>query len=167
MDIVAVVYTSNTGHTKEYASILSEKLSVPCYELGEAKSKLTKEANIIYLGWLMAGTIKGFKKAKSLFNINAVCAVGMSDSDEQLEDVKKSNHTGDIKTFLLAGGLEKSKLTGVYKFMMNVARKGLRDGLSAKKDRTEEEEKMLKLMLNDTNLVSEERLLEVMEFIYG
>ena len=58
----AIVYTSNTGTTKEYAELLGSKLSLPVYSLNEAKTNLKADSEIIYLGWIMASSIKGYKK---------------------------------------------------------------------------------------------------------
>ena len=35
--IKAIVYKSNTGHTEQYAHLLSGKLNIPCYSLREAR----------------------------------------------------------------------------------------------------------------------------------
>ncbi len=39
------------------------------YELKTAKKELPKNASVIFLGWLMAGTVKGYKKAKRRFDV--------------------------------------------------------------------------------------------------
>ena len=59
----AIVYTSSTGHTTEYAKILGEKTGLPVYALNEALKQLSNGIEIIYLGWLFANGIKGYKKA--------------------------------------------------------------------------------------------------------
>lgn len=61
--IKAIVYMSETGHTKKYAELLGERISLPVYELNTAAKELPRGTEIIYLGWLMAGSIKGYKKA--------------------------------------------------------------------------------------------------------
>jgi len=117
----AIVYTSNTGFTAHYAMLLGESTSLPVYSLPEAKEKLDKGAAIIYLGWLMAGQIKGFRQAARLYNVTAVCAVGMGKSyDEKIEHELRHRY-GLAKTpvFVLQGGFDKEKISGVYKFMMN------------------------------------------------
>ena len=35
----SIVYKTNTGHTFEYAKMLSEKLEIPYYSIKEAKTK--------------------------------------------------------------------------------------------------------------------------------
>ena len=77
----AIVYTSNTGHTAKYAKMLGEKTSLPVYALGEAKKQLSSGTEIIYLGWLFANGIKGYKKAAKKYKISAICAVGLCVAD--------------------------------------------------------------------------------------
>ena len=55
--IQAIVYTSNTGYTAEYARMLGEKTGLPVLTLNEAKKSLPVRAPILYLGWLMAGSL--------------------------------------------------------------------------------------------------------------
>ena len=72
MNARAIVYTSNTGYTARYAAILSEKLGLPAHTLAEAKKTLTAGTPIIYMGWLMAGSVKVCAGAGD----NAAAAVG-------------------------------------------------------------------------------------------
>ena len=50
-----VVYTSNTGYTRQYAMLLSKKTGLPACSLDEAMKHLAPGSSVIYLGWLMAG----------------------------------------------------------------------------------------------------------------
>ena len=59
----AIVYTSQTGFTRQYAQLLSEKTGVPAYELKEAAGKLPRDSEVFYMGWLMAGSVKGLERA--------------------------------------------------------------------------------------------------------
>ena len=61
--VKAVVYTSKTGHTAEYAKIIGEKTGLSVYALGEASRHISKGTEIIYLGWLFANSVRGYKKA--------------------------------------------------------------------------------------------------------
>lgn len=58
----AIVYTSNTGSTKRYAELLSQMIGLPAFALGDAKDKLSANAGIIYLGWIMASGVKGYSR---------------------------------------------------------------------------------------------------------
>lgn len=35
---MTIVYESNTGHTKQYAKMLSEKLNIPYFTISEARA---------------------------------------------------------------------------------------------------------------------------------
>lgn len=67
----AIIYTSNSGSTAKYAEMLSHELHLPTYNLKGAKQKVPAGAEVIYLGWIMAGKIKGYSKASEKYNIKA------------------------------------------------------------------------------------------------
>ena len=73
----AIIYTSNIGSTAEYAQLLGKELNLPVHSLQKAKNKVPAGSEIIYLGWIMAGGIKGYKKAAKLYKVCVVCGVGM------------------------------------------------------------------------------------------
>lgn len=161
--IQAILYTSNAGHTKAYAELLGQEISIPVYELSEAMHTLAKGTEIIYLGWLMAGVIKGYKKACRHFDIKALCGVGMAANGSQLTDIHKANAVpAGLPLFTLQGGFELDKLHGVYKLMMSTMQKTAGKGLADKKDRTPEEDEMLSLLQNGGNLVVKENLCDVL-----
>ena len=55
----AIVYTTNTGSAERYARLLAEQTGLPVCSLTEAKKTVSNGAEIIYLGWIMAGSVKG------------------------------------------------------------------------------------------------------------
>lgn len=61
----AIIYTSNTGSTAEYAQLLGNELNLPVHNLQQAKNKVPAASEIIYLGWIMAGGIKGYKRQQN------------------------------------------------------------------------------------------------------
>ena len=129
-----IVYTSNTGHTAEYSKMLGAKIGLPVYALNEAAKKLQKGTEIIYLGWLFANNIKGYKKATKRYKISAICAVGLCDTGTAVAEVRKANSISEeTPLFTMQGGMDKTKLRGINKFMINMLTKGL----SSKKERTE------------------------------
>lgn len=149
----AVVYTSKNGHTEKYAIILGEKTGLRVYSLKEAATKLDSGTQIIYLGWLLANSIKGYKKAAGLFNISAVCAVGLCDTGTAIEEVRKVNSLPESKPlFTMQGGIDISNLNGIHKLMIKMLIKGL----SSQKERSEQDERMLELITSDKNYVTEE-----------
>lgn len=161
----AIVYTSNSGFTKEYAQMMSQKTGLPVFSLTEAKSTLKSGAEILYFGWLMAGSVKGYSEARQKYKIRAVCAVGMAKSGSQMDDVKKHNHLSEgLPLFTLQGGFDLNRLHGMYKFMMNTMVKVVGKKLSGKKDKTPDEEDMLSLMLHGGDRVSMENLTPVLNW---
>ena len=157
-----IVFTSETGHAKKYAELLGERTGLPVYDLNTAIKEVPKEAEIIYLGWLMAGTVKGYQKARKHFTVKAVCGVGMSGGNSQIADIRKANRIPDgSPVFYLQGGFEMEKLHGIYKLMMQTMKKTVGKGLEGKADRTEEEDDMLNLLLHGGNKVSADNLSEI------
>ena len=156
-----IVYTSNTGHTAEYARMLGEKTGLPVRELSEAVKKIDKGTSVIYLGWLFANSVKGYKKAAMLFDISAVCAVGLCDTGTAIDEVRIANAMSDtLPLFTMQGGMDKTKLRGINKFMINMLTKGM----ESKQKRSEDDERILYLLKNDNNYVSEENIAAFMEW---
>ena len=164
--IKAIVYMSETGHTKKYAELLRERISLPVYELNFAAKELPRGTEIIYLGWLMAGTVKGYKKAVKNFTVRALGAVGMFSEGSQLNDIKKTNHISDeLPLFYLRGGFESDKLHGVYKLVMQTMKKAVGKDLAEKQSRTTVEEDTLALLLHGDNRVSAEQLSDILAWV--
>ena len=87
----AIVYTSNTGYTRQYAKLLGDKTGLPVYSLDEAGAKLPPTTSILYLGWLMAGKVQGYAKAAKRYQIEALCGVGMGATGSQIQELRKAN----------------------------------------------------------------------------
>ena len=161
----AIIYTSNTGSTAEYAKLLGKELKLPVFSLQQSKNKVPADADIIYLGWLMAGKIKGYKEAAKRYEIRAVCGVGMGQTGTQIEEVRAKNAIPQkVPVFTLQGNFDVKKLHGVYRFMMNVMVKTAGKRLAEKTDRTPEEDDMLDMIVNGGNRVSVQNLKSVMEW---
>ena len=117
----AIVYTSKCGHTAEYAGILGKLTGLPVYSLKDAEKQLENGVSVIYLGWLMASRVQGLKKAAKKFKISAVCAVGLCDTGALLSEVQKANALPEgFPLFTMQGGMDKTKLHGPYKLMINI-----------------------------------------------
>ena len=157
MKPTAIVYTSNTGYTAAYAALLGEKTGLPTYALEDWKEGTEKP--VIYLGWLMAGSVVKFKKAIKSCRIVALCGVGLGDTGSQLAAVRKTNSIPEeVPLFTLQGGMNHEKLRGVYKSMIRVLTKVM----TAKKNRTKDEDRMLDLLIKGGNYVCEENLSSVL-----
>ena len=168
MKPTAIVYTSNTGFTEQYANLLSDKTGLPVYALDNAAGSLAPESTVLYLGWLMAGKVQGYQKAAKRYRIQAVCGVGLGATGSQIAEVRRTNNIpDDIPVFTMQGGFDKTRLRGVYKVMMSVMEKTAGKALANKVDRTPEEDAMLDLLLHGGNYVSEDNLTAVLDWYAG
>lgn len=164
----AVVYTSNTGFTKQYALLLGQQLGLPVFSLPEAQAKLPASSEILYLGWQMAGKIKGYSKAAKSFRPAAVCGVGMGPNGSQLEELRKANRIApETPLFSLQGGYDPKNLHGIYRLMMNTAEKTIGRSLLKNEHPTPEETDMLDLLNHGGNRVCLENLKPVLEWYGG
>lgn len=162
--IKGIVYTSNTGTTEEYAKLLGEKINLPVYNLKSCEA-LSKNSDIIYLGWLRASEIVGYKKAKVKYNIKALCGVCMGETGSQIEDVRKRNFLQeDMPLFTMQGGFDINKLHGIYRIIMKLMKRTIGKTLSRKVHRNEEEEKMLNMMLHGGHYVSEDNMKGILDW---
>ena len=163
----AIIYTTNTGSTEHYAKLLAQKTGLPVYSLAEAKKRVFAGAEVIYLGWIMAGSVKGYANAVKLYRIRAVCAVGIGQTGTQTESVrKKSAVPAAIPLFTLQGNFNVKKLHGVYRLMMEIMVKAAGKSLAAKKDRTPAEDDMLDMMRCGGERVKAENLNAVLNWYH-
>ena len=161
----AIIYTTNTGSAERYALLLAEQTGLPVYSLTEAKKTVSTGAEVIYLGWIMAGSVKGYAGAAKRYQVRAVCGVGMGQTGTQTDSVrKKSAVPADIPLFTLQGNFDVKKLRGVYRPMMEIMVKTAGKGLAEKSDRTPEEDDMLDMMLHGGERVKEENLSAVLDW---
>lgn len=164
----AIVYTSKTGHTEKYAKLLAEKTGLPVYELKAAKTSLSPSDDVVYLGWLFAGGVKGLKKAKAAFNVKACCAVGMAPAEAQnMESLKSQNDWSGEGFFALQGGYAPDKLRGLNKIILNAVNSSNIKKLEAFPDKTPEQEEMLNGFKNGYDAVSAEALEPVVTWLEG
>ena len=161
----AIIYTTNTGSTERYAKLLAQKTGLPVYSLAEAKKRVFAGAEVIYLGWIMAGSVKGYAEAAKRYRVRAVCGVGMGQTGTQADSVrKKSAVPADIPLFTLQGNFDVKKLHGIYRPMMEIMVKTVGKALAEKKDRTPEEDDMLDMMLHGGERVKAENLSAVLDW---
>ena len=161
----AIIYTTNTGSTERYARLLAQETGLPAYSLAEAKKQVFAGAEVIYLGWIMAGSVKGYAEAAKRYRVRAVCAVGMGQTGTQTDSVrKKSAVPADIQLFTLQGNFDVKKLRGIYRPMMEIMVKTAGKGLAEKSDRTPEEDDMLDIMRCGGERVKPENLSAVLDW---
>ena len=163
----AIIYTTNTGSTERYARLLSQETGLPAYCLAEAKKKVPSGAAVIYLGWIMASSVKGYADAARRYRVRAVCAVGLGQTGTQADVVrKKTSVPTNIPLFTLQGNFDVKKLHGLYRPMMELMVKTAGKELSEKKDRTPEEDAMLDMMLHGGERVKAENLSAVLNWYH-
>lgn len=166
MEIKAIVYTSNTGYTAEYARLLGQRTGVSVLSMDEAKTALPKGTAVIYFGWLMAGQIKGYRRAARRYAVAAVCGVGLGATGGQDASARKANRVPtDVPVFTLQGGFDFSRLTGIYRTMMKTFICVVGGQLEAKIDRTSEEDRVLEMLRHGGSYVSEENLAAVLAWL--
>ena len=151
----AIVYVSNTGRTARYARMIGEKTDLPVYELTEAKKILPKKTPIIYCGWLMASTVKDYKKAARRYRVAALCGVGLCPTGELMAEVRKATGLpAETPLFTLQGGMDRAALTGIYGSMIDFLIKSM----EKKKNPSEKDAAMLEMLKAGGDFVSEENL---------
>lgn len=126
MKASAIVYTSATGFTARYAALLGEKTGLRVYPLDRAVKELDRDAGVLYLGWLCAGSIKGLSQAARRFEVKAVCAVGMAPPDPAyVAKLQRPEKLWQAPLFYLRGGYRPEGLRGIYRPMMAVMAKAV------------------------------------------
>ena len=158
-----IVYTSRTGFTARYAALLSEKTSLPALPLEEALTRLPQGTPIIYMGWLMAGSVKDCRKANKHFAIQAVIGVGLGDTGAQDEGARKAcKLPAEVPVFTVQGGMDHQKLQGGYKVGITLLTKVM----AAKKNRTPDEDRMVALLQQGGDFVHEKHLSYVLDWFH-
>lgn len=161
----AIIYTTNTGSAEQYAKMLAEQTGLPVFSMEEAKSEVEAGSEIIYLGWIMAAQVKGYKTAAKKYKIRAVCAVGMEKTGTRTEEIRKKTFVpAEVPLFTLQGNFNVKKLHGFYRLMMSMMVKMVTKQLVAKTDRTQRENEMLEIMLQGGENVRKENLAEVLDW---
>ena len=161
MKPTAIVYTSNTGHTRQYALLLGEQIGLPVYSLDEADSKLPGGSPVIYLGWIHASHVKGYSGVAKRFAVCAVCGVGLCDTGTLTSEVRKATSIPEnIPLFTLQGGIDRGRLKGVDKLMISMLTKGL----AAQKQHSAQDDRMLELLRKDESYVSLENLAGILQW---
>lgn len=162
MAIKAIIYVSSTGHTREYAKMLGKKLSLPAYSFDRERGMVPTGSEIIFMGWIMAGKVMGLTKVSMNYTVRCLIGVGMGETGSQIDDIKSLNEfPSDCGIFSLQGGFELDKMRGLYKLIMSIMRKSKVKSLTAKENRTREEDALLRMFRDGGNYVSEKNLKDV------
>ncbi|WP_297198471.1 hypothetical protein [uncultured Flavonifractor sp.] len=157
MKASAIVYTSNTGFTAQYATLLAHQTGLPLFRL-EDSSALAPGTEVLFLGWLCAGKIQGLKKAMGRFFIRCVCAVGMAPSQGYAQ--KLAHDLGlSLPLYYLRGGYAPARIRGRYRLMMAMMK-----AILSKKTDTQSREALKAIELG-ADWVSAQQLEPVMDWL--
>ena len=163
---MTIVYTSKTGHTKQYAEMLAKAASIKAYSLQEAQSALPEKEPVLYMGWLMAGHISGIDKAVRRWDVRCAVGVGMSpDAKENLGTMAKANFVPNAPLFYLQGGWAPKKVGWFQRRAVGMVTRGKRKRLLAKKDRTAQEEAYLSMLVRGGSFVEFKNLKPLQEWL--
>lgn len=161
-----IIYNSQTGFTKRYAEWIAEATGADCLELSAAKRKSldTYEA-IVFGGWACAGTISKFKWFKDNIDkwadkkLIVFCVGGSPIDNPEIEQFFKQNFkefgSKKVDAFYCPGGFNYEKMSVPSKLMMKMFVKMLK----AKKDKTEAEREMVK-MISASYDISDKKYIE-------
>lgn len=138
--ISAIVYNSLTGSCEKYAHLLSAALHVPAFPLG--REKVRSGGEVIYIGWLFAGKLTGYRKAAQKLSIAAVVQVGMGAVSEGSADFCREKNAVPAETaiFCRQGAFNLNKLPLPLKLIMKVKNKSIVSRLDAKGQLNEQEQ---------------------------
>ncbi len=136
---MTIVYTSQTGHTKQYAELLAQATGLPVLPFKQAKAQLPAKAPVLFLGWLMAEHVNGLAKAVTRWDVRCVAAVGMSPATpEALALVEKNNAIPGIPLFYLPGGWAPKNVNPIQRWAVNMVTRSKRKLLQTEAERSPE-----------------------------
>lgn len=149
----AVIYSSQTGFTKRYAQWIAEATDADCFELSEAKKKnLSPYGAVVFGGWACAGSIRKLSWFKNHIDqwtdkkLIAFCVGGSPSDNPEIEPALKKNFSESefnrVNVFYCPGGFCYEKMSAPSRLMMKMFLRLLK----AKKDKTESEEAMIKMI---------------------
>lgn len=161
-----VIYNSQTGFTKRYAEWIAEAAGADCLALAEAKKKNLEEYEaIVFGGWACAGGISKLAWFKNNMDkwtdkrLIVFCVGGSPIENPEIMPALKQNFKESelkrVSIFYCPGGFCYEKMSASSKLMMKMFIKGLK----AKKNKTEKEQVMVK-MLSTSYDISDKKYVE-------
>ncbi|MCF7931350.1 MAG: flavodoxin domain-containing protein [Acholeplasmataceae bacterium] len=165
-----VLYKSKYGNTKQYAQWIADDLKFEVRDLSQfKKSEIGNYEQIIFGTGVYMGKMNQLKKVLKLFKdkpITIFACAGNAGVEKEIEDIKSNNFNPEELAFhdffYLPGGVDFSKVKGIMKLMINIFRKVLQN----KKDKTYDEEQILKGFTEPSNYVEKEHIKEIVEFMH-
>ena len=174
--MTAVIYRTKHGYTKKIAEAISKELDADLFSIKDAKNLDTSKYDSFVLGSSIgAGMFGGKGDFLKLYQKisdkkTAIFTVGMTNPIEEdyyikLDDMNFSsfNLKDNSKVFHLMGGIDYEKLGFLTKKLMGM----IVGQIEKKENKTEEDEKMLKMKTEKVDLFKEEDIIPLIQFIKG
>lgn len=170
-----IVYKSRTGFTRKYAELAGKETGSRVVDYKRASPELMSEYDTVVFGSRAhAGRIDGYQKAKEMFQKSgakqfAVFVTGATPNTEKqaIQDFWKQNLTSGelqkIPHFYMQSGLRYEDLSFADKLMMKV----LRTMLKRKKDKSDEEKRVERMIAGSYDISSEEYARPLISFLKG
>ena len=154
-----IVYASNTGYTKQYAELLAEELGLSAFPVDSIPG-FYRGTDSIFLGWLMAERIMGYKKAAARTNVRCVVGVGMSPEDDEIADRLRQNggYAPSVPVFYLQGGYDHNKLKGPFKMIMSLKEKEILSRFDGLSDEEKNANSVYRMVTQGYSVVSRDKL---------
>lgn len=163
---MTIVYCSKTGHTRQYAEMLAAAEKMKVYSLQEARSVLPEKEPVLFLGWLMAGHISGIDQVVRRWDVRCAVGVGMAPAGkEALATMAKANFVPHAPVFYLQGGWAPKKVGWFQRRAVGMVTRGTRKALLAKKDRTQQDEAYLSMLIRGGSFVEYQNLKPIQDWL--
>lgn len=164
-----IVYRSKYGHTKQYAEWLAAARNCEVIPLSKLrKQHIENHETIIFGTGVYIGKMKGLKKilrrCKEKNLVVFACGGSLHDPAHEAIIVRQNLHGVDhtnLTFFYVPGGIDLSKVKGIMRPFMNIARWMI----SKKKQKTQDEIEFLKGFEAPTYFVSEEHLAPMLKYL--
>ena len=165
-----VIYNSQTGFTKRYAGWIAEAAGADCLELAAAKKKnLDAYEAIVFGGWACAGSISKlgwFKNNVSKWTgkkLIVFCVGGSPIDNPEIEQFLRQNlkepEFRNVSAFYCPGGFNYEKMSAPSRLMMKMFIKTLQ----AKKDKTEAERVMVKMISSSYDIADKKYIEPILQ----
>ncbi len=166
-----VIYNSQTGFSEQYAKWIAQALKAECISLKEAQKFDFSSYNAIIFGsWACAGKIQKvdwFKKMASHWRDKKLALFCTGAAPEPSPEIQKAldDFHGEslegIGCFYFPGGLNYAKMGAFSRLAM----KGLLKALKAKKNKTKEDELMIKMISSSYTLAKKSYIEPLVQFL--
>lgn len=175
-----IIYSSQTGFTKQYSEWIAQDTGATLLPIKEAKKKELSFFNeydtIVYGGWIMganlidkewfAGKVSAIKESFGTNKKFAAFVVGGSpvyspDIPGVLDRAVPNDLKSDVATFYFQGGLNYGKMN----FMSRMIMKAFAKGLGKKPDLSDADKEMAKLLQGDFDHTDRNYIKAIVEYI--